>query len=92
MGNFKHLTDLEIQQMTFDWRYRGWTTLELLTEEEVDEINDELERIRKEREGTLSPEGKLWGDYDPFVYPHKLSNKLEKLFAHPKVIEACLYF
>ena len=33
MGNFKHLTDLEIQQMTFDWRYRGFTTLELLTEE-----------------------------------------------------------
>jgi len=89
MSKFKHLTTEEIQQMTFDWRYRGWTTLELLTEEEVDEINEELERIRKEREGTFSPEGKPWGDYDPFVYPHKISDKLEKLFAHPKVIEAC---
>ena len=38
----KHLTDLEIQQMTFDWRYRGFTVLELLTEDECDEINAEL--------------------------------------------------
>ena len=52
MGNFKHLTELEIQQITFDWRYRGFTTLELLTEEECDEINDELERLRQERKGT----------------------------------------
>ena len=39
---FKYLTQEEIQQMTFDWRYRGFTTLKLLTEEECDEINDEL--------------------------------------------------
>jgi uncharacterized membrane protein len=29
--------------MSFDWRYRGFTVLELLTEAEVDEINEELE-------------------------------------------------
>ena len=44
---FKHLTNEEIQQMTFDWRYRGWTVLQLLTEEECDEINDELEILRQ---------------------------------------------
>jgi ectoine hydroxylase-related dioxygenase (phytanoyl-CoA dioxygenase family) len=91
MGNFKHLTELEIQQMTFDWRYRGFTTLELLTEEECDEINDELERLRQDRMGTTTDDGKKWGEWDPFAYPHKLSDKLAKLYVHPKLIEACQF-
>ena len=37
MKKYKHLSEEERQQMTFDWRYRGFTVLELLTEEEVDE-------------------------------------------------------
>ena len=45
---FKYLTDLEVQQMTFDWRYRGFTVLELLSEKECDEINAELEKLRQE--------------------------------------------
>jgi hypothetical protein len=89
MKNINYLTDLEIQQMTFDWRYRGWTTLQLLTEEECDEINAELDKLRNDRTGTTSPDGNIWGEWDPFVYPHKLSDKLEKLFSHPKIIEAC---
>ena len=56
----KHLTNEEIQQMTFDWRYRGFTVLELLTEDECDKINDELERLRQERMSTLTPDGKEW--------------------------------
>lgn len=86
---FKHLTQEEIQQMTFDWRYRGFTTLQLLTEEECDEINDELEKLRQERQLTTKENGEEWGEWDPFAYPHKLSEKLEKLFVHPKIIEAC---
>ena len=85
MSKFKHLTNEEIQQMTFDWRYRGWTVLELLTESEVDEINAELDRLRLERNAS---EPEKWQEYEPFMYPHKLSSKLEKLFAHPKMIEA----
>jgi hypothetical protein len=54
---FKHLTDLELQQMTFDWRYRGFTVLELLTEEECDLINDELDRLRHERKETKTEDG-----------------------------------
>ena len=38
MANFKHLTTEEVQQITFDWRYRGFTVLDLLTENECDEI------------------------------------------------------
>ncbi len=86
---FKYLTEEEIQQMTFDWRYRGWTVLQLLTENECDEINDELDKLRIARTGTEAPDGKVWDEWDPFSYPHKLSPKLESLFAHPKIIEAC---
>jgi len=79
-----YLTELEKQQ--FDWRYKGVSVLNLLTEEEVDEYNQELERIRLERqEGDTEGE---WGDYDPFMYPHKQSEKLKELLVHPKVIEA----
>ena len=38
MKEYKHLSAEERQQMTFDWRYRGFTVLELLTEDECDEI------------------------------------------------------
>jgi ectoine hydroxylase-related dioxygenase (phytanoyl-CoA dioxygenase family) len=83
-----YLTQEEIQQITFDWRYRGFTTIELLTEEECDEINDELEKLRQERQLTTKDDGTDWDEWDPFMYPHKLSDKLSKLFVHPKIIEA----
>jgi ectoine hydroxylase-related dioxygenase (phytanoyl-CoA dioxygenase family) len=86
MSKYKFLTEEERQQMTFDWRYRGFTNLELLTEAECDEINEELDRLRLERNAA---EPEKWQEYEPFMYPHKLSPKLEKLFAHPKLIEAC---
>ena len=81
----KYLTDEELQKMMFDWRYRGFTTLSLLTEEECDEINEEMEILRKQRQLT----DKEWGEWDPIMYPHKSSEKIQKLFVHPKIIEAC---
>lgn len=86
MNKYKHLSEEEIQQMRFDWRYRGFTQLELLTEEEVDEINEELNNLRLERNQS---EPEKWQEYEPFMYPHKLSEKCAKLFSHPKIIEAC---
>ena len=83
MAKLKHLSEEEVQQITFDWRYRGFTVLDLLTEEECDEINAELETLRQARIGTTTEDGKEWGDWDPFSYPHKISAKLEKLFCHP---------
>lgn len=91
MSKLKYLSEEELQQITFDWRYKGFTVLELITEEECDLINDELSRLRKERTGTESPDGKIWGEWDPFAYPHKLSLLLEKYFAHPKILEAVEY-
>ena len=84
-----YLTQEEKQQLSFDWRYRGFSTIQLLTEEEADEINDELEKLRKQRQETTKEDGSQWGNWDPFAYPHKLSEKLTKLFSHPKIIEAC---
>jgi len=81
------LTELEIQQLKFDWRYKGVSVLNLLTEEEVDKYSAELERIRRERQE--KDEKGEWGEYDPFMYPHKESKVLDGLMKHPKVIEAC---
>jgi ectoine hydroxylase-related dioxygenase (phytanoyl-CoA dioxygenase family) len=86
MNKYKHLTTEELQQMSFDWRYRGFTILELLTETEVDEINAEMERLRIERN---ERELGKWQEFEPIMYPHRDSEKLAKLFSHPKIMEAC---
>ena len=72
--------------MTFDWRYRGFTVLELLTEDEVDELNKELDRLRLERNQN---EPEKWQEFEAIMHPHKVSEKIQKMFAHPKMIEAC---
>tara|TARA_B110000211_G_scaffold167199_1_gene188678 strand:+ start:146 stop:907 length:762 start_codon:yes stop_codon:yes gene_type:complete len=82
-----HLSLTEKQQLQFDWRYKGVSILNLLTESETDAISSELERIRvKRQENDVNGE---WGDYDPYMYPHKESKVLNGLMKHPKVIEAC---
>jgi hypothetical protein len=82
-----YLSITEKQQLQFDWRYRGVSILNLLTESETDAISSELERIRvKRQENDVNGE---WGDYDPYMYPHKESKLLTRLMKHPKVIEAC---
>ena len=82
-----YLTDLEQQQLHFDWRYKGVSILNLLTESEVDLYAEELERIRIRRQE--QDENNEWGEYDPFMYPHKESELLTDLMKHPKIIESC---
>ena len=48
---------------------------------------DELERIRIQRQEN-DKDGE-WGEYDPFMYPHKESQRLTDLMKHPKIVEAC---
>ena len=83
----KYLTEEEKQQLLFDWRYRGVSVLNLLTEEEVDLYAEELERIRIRRQE--EDENNEWGEYDPYMYPHKESQLLTDLMKHPKIIESC---
>ena len=82
-----YLSDFEKQQLQFDWRYKGVSILNLLTDAQVDLYANELERIRVQRQEN-DTKGE-WGEYDPFMYPHKQSSILEELMVHPKIIEAC---
>ena len=82
-----YLSKEEKEQLQFDWRYRGVSILNLLTESEVDLYAEELERIRIQRQ-EKDTEGE-WGEYDPYMYPHKESERLTDLMKHPKLIEAC---
>ena len=59
----KYLSKEEKQQLLFDWRYKGVSVLNLLTEEQVDEYNLELEKIRLER--SQNDSDNEWGEYDP---------------------------
>ena len=79
------LTDLEKLQLQWDWRYKGISVLNLLTEKDCDRYCNELERIRQIRQLRNPNE---WAEYDPFMYPHKESNILNELFVHPKIIAA----
>ena len=84
-----HLSLTEKQQLQFDWRYKGVSILNLLTESETNSISSELERIRvKRQKNDVNGE---WGDYDPYMYPHKESKVLDGLMKHPKIIECCEY-
>ena len=80
------LSHEEKQQLLFDWRYRGVSILNLFTEEEVDEYLKELERIRLERQSNDTDN--KWEEYEPFIHPHRQSEKLSKIMKHPKIIEA----
>jgi ectoine hydroxylase-related dioxygenase (phytanoyl-CoA dioxygenase family) len=82
-----YLSQEEKQQLQFDWRYKGVSILNLLTDSEVDSYAEELERIRIQRQ-EKDTEGQ-WGEYDPYMYPHKESEQLTNLMKHPKIIEAC---
>ena len=82
-----YLSNEEKQQLQFDWRYKGVSILNLLTDSEVNAIADELERIRINRQKN-DTEGE-WGEYDPYMYPHKESKILTGLIKHPTIIEAC---
>ena len=55
-----YLTEEEKQQLLFDWRYKGFSTIELLSEEECDELNEELEKLRKQRQETTKEDGSEW--------------------------------
>ena len=43
-----YLTEEEKQQLLFDWRYKGFSTIELLSEEECDELNEEWGKLQLE--------------------------------------------
>lgn len=80
----RHLSYSEINNILFDWKYKGYAVIDLLSTSECDAINEELDRIRDNRK-YLSD--KVWAEYEPYMHPHKDSELINKYFAHPKAIE-----
>lgn len=78
-----YLTQEEKEKLQFDWRYKGASVIDLLTEAECDEINKELENLRIKRNSLDSN----YGEYDPYHQPHKESDLVSKVYSHPKLIE-----
>ena len=64
------------QQLLFDWRYKGFSTIELLSEEECDELNEELEKLYGEK----IPVTQIDGTHHDFwrVDPERFRSSLEK--------------
>jgi len=46
---FKYLTREEVQQLSFDWKYKGYSVIDLITSEEADLISEDLDNLRKRR-------------------------------------------
>jgi len=81
---FKYLSQPEIQSLSFDWRYKGYSVLDLIAPEEADIISEELNSLRRER----NKKDDKYGEYDPYIHPHRESLLIQKMFGHPKILEA----
>lgn len=78
-----HLTHIEKEQLLHDWKYKGYAIVDILTETEVDNVIDELNTLRINRNQSDTK----WSEYEPYMHPHKESELVEKILAHPKAIE-----
>ena len=74
----------EKERILNDWKYKGYSIVDLLTEEECDKVNVELNQLRN---SLIFKSDKVWGEYEPYMHPHKDSGYIEKIFAHPMAIE-----
>lgn len=79
----KYVTQTEAENILHDWKYKGYAIVDLLTEEEVDEVINELDKLRINRNQSDTK----WGEYEPYMHPHKESDLINKILAHPKAIE-----
>ena len=78
-----NLTHIEKEQLVHDWKYKGYAIVDILTESEVDNVIDELNTLRINRNQSDTK----WSEYEPYMHPHKESVLVEKILAHPKAIE-----
>lgn len=81
---FNFFDQNEICKIIYDWKYKGYTIIDLLSNEECDTINEELDKLRLNRNKNTE---KNWSEYEPYMHPHKESEFIEKMFSHPKAIE-----
>ena len=67
----------------YDWKYKGYLILPIFSEKECEEINNELDRLRIERNSKDSS----WGEYGMYSHPQKESDTILKIFGHPAIID-----
>jgi ectoine hydroxylase-related dioxygenase (phytanoyl-CoA dioxygenase family) len=75
---------LNKEQILQDWKYKGYAIIDMLSEQEADDVINELNRLRVARNASDSK----WSEYEPYMHPHKESQMIEKIFGHPAAIEA----
>lgn len=81
---FKYFNSIEVKKLINDWTYLGYSIIDLLTEEECENVNNELQKLRINRK---NKQDSNFSDYEPYMHPHKESEFVEKIFSHPKAIE-----
>jgi ectoine hydroxylase-related dioxygenase (phytanoyl-CoA dioxygenase family) len=79
----RYLNDKEIAKILFDWKYKGYTIVNVLSENEVIEVKDELNRLRIER----NQKDESWGEFGMYSHPQKESEVILKYLGHPKILE-----
>jgi len=78
-----YINDKEIARILHDWKYRGFVIANVFTEEEVEEIKSEMNRLRIER----NEKETTWGEYGMYSHPQKESEKTLKYLGYPKLLE-----
>jgi hypothetical protein len=78
-----NLNDYEITKILFDWKYKGYTIFNVFSEKEAQEIKEELNRLRLER----NQKDNTWGEYGIYSHPQKDSEIILKYFGNPKLLE-----
>jgi len=78
-----YINDKEIARIIHDWKYRGFVISNVFTADEANEIKDELNRLRLER----NQNNPSWGEFGMYSHPQKESEIILKYMAHPKLLE-----
>lgn len=78
-----HISKKESNKILNDWKYKGYTIVDILSESEVDEIILELDKLRISRNNSDS----TWGEYEPYMHPHKESDLITKMLCNPKIVQ-----
>lgn len=80
---YSYLNDIEIANILYDWKYKGFVVVDIFSESETNIIKDEMNRLRIERNN----KDNSWGEYGMYSHPQKESDVILKTIANPKLIE-----
>jgi ectoine hydroxylase-related dioxygenase (phytanoyl-CoA dioxygenase family) len=70
-------------ELLTNWKLKGYCSVNIFSQEEVDEMNRVLEELRIRR----NEKDTSWDEFDIYLHPHKDSELILKNFGNPKIIE-----